>query len=459
MGDAGGSIEREAAFKRDWTEGSVVRNLLSLGWPMIVSESLYMVAVVDMIWVGRLGTVSLAGVGVASIVTMLIMVAKLGLIAGVRATIARLAGAGDTEGVNHAAGQALIIGVIWGLAMTAIGVFLAEPILSLFGVEADVVAEGTAYLRIFSLAWVPLSCWWIMLYSMQAAGDSVTPMRVEFFTRAFQLVLGPFLVFGWWVFPRMGVIGVAASNVAAESLGMIIGLWILSTGRTRLRLIWRGFRLDLKTIWGMVKIGIPACVMSVQGSFGGLVLMWIIAPFGTLAVAAHSLGARIQMVVGLPNLGLGTAAGVLVGQNLGAGQPERAERSSWLAAGLVEAFMLICAVVVLLWAESIIRVFNSEPGLVEIGSAFLRIAAAGYLVMGFSGILRHSISGAGDTLPPMLIGSVNMWLVQLPLAYFIPRLTDLGVYGVRWAMVASAALGAVAITIYFRLGRWKRKKI
>jgi Na+-driven multidrug efflux pump len=152
-------------------------------------------------------------------------------------------------------------------------------------------------------------------------------------------------------------------------------------------------------------------------------------------------------------------AAVLVGQNLGAGQPGRAERNAWLAAGFAQCIMLAGAVVLLLWAESIIGIFNTEPTLVKMASTFLRIAAAGYLVMGLSSVLGQSISGAGDTLPPMLIGLVTMWVVQLPLAFLLPRLTDLGVYGVRWAMVASVVVGATAIITYFRLGRWKRKEV
>ena len=457
--EVGGSYRGEAAFGRDWTKGSIVRNLLSLAWPMIVTESLYMVAVVDMIWVGRLGATSIAGVGIATVVIMLIMTALLGLIVGVRATVSRYSGAGDVNGANHAVRQALIIGVAYGLVMAATGIFLAEPILSLFGVAADVAAEGVAYLRVFSLAWVPLSLWWIILYSMQASGDTVNPMRVEFFIRLFHMALCPFLVFGWWVFPRLGVVGVATSNIVIESLGLAFGLWILLTGRTRLRLTLRGFRPDLKVIWGMVKIGIPGLVMTIQGSFGSMVLMWIMVPFGTLAVAAHTLGGRVQMIIQLPNHGLGLAAGVLVGQNLGAGQPGRAERNGWLAAGLVEGFMLICSVVILLWAEKIIGIFSPEPGLVEIASTFLRIAAAGYLVMGFSSVLQQSISGAGDTVPTMVVSLVTMWLVMLPLAHFLPQITNLGVYGVYWAMVAGIAVGAVAYITYFRLGRWKHKMV
>jgi len=450
---------KKASFNRDWTKGSVVRNLLSLAWPMIVTESLYMVTVVDMIWVGRLGIASIAGVGVATVIIMLMMTALLGLIVGVRATVSRYSGAGDTSGADHAARQALIIGVAYGLVMTAIGIFLAEPILSLFGIAAEVIAEGVSYLRVFSLAWVPLSLWWMILYSMQASGDTVNPMRVEVFIRLFHVALCPFLVFGWGVFPRLGVVGVATSNVVIESLGLAFGLWILLTGRTRLHLTLRDFVPDFKVIWGMVKIGIPGLVMTMQMSFGSMVFMWIMVPFGTLAVAAHTLVGRIQMVVNLPNHGLGLAAGVLVGQNLGAGQPERAERNGWLAASLVEGFMLICSVVILLWAEEIIGVFSSEPDLVEIAGTFLRIAAAGYLVMGFSGVLQQSISGAGDTVPTMVVSLVAMWLVMLPLAHFLPQITNLGAQGVYWAMVAGIVVGAVAYITYFRVGRWKRKNV
>ena len=158
-------------------------------------------------------------------------------------------------------------------------------------------------------------------------------------------------------------------------------------------------------------------------------------------------------------MGLGTGAGVLVGQNLGAQQPERAEKSGWLAAGLATCFMLIASVAILLWAESIIRIFSPEPDLAEIASTFLRVAVAGYLMMGFNAVFRHCLSGAGDTLSPMVISILMIWVVQMPLAVLLPRVTNLGVYGVRWAIVAGMVTGAVAYIIYFRLGRWKRKRV
>ena len=165
------------------------------------------------------------------------------------------------------------------------------------------------------------------------------------------------------------------------------------------------------------------------------------------------------MFVSVPAMGLGQAAGVLAGQNLGARQPERAETTGWRGAGLLSVMMLVISGATLLWAENVIRIFSSDPTLVEMASTFIRIAAAGYLLMGFTSSLQQCISGAGDTLVPMLITLLNMWLVQVPLAYFLPKVTTLGVYGVRWAMVAGMITAAIAYTIYFRMGRWKRVRV
>jgi len=412
-----------------------------------------------MIWVGKLGATPIAAVGVASIIVMLVVSVKMGLAVGARAMIARFIGSGDTEGANHIAQQAFVISAVFGVVMTVIGVSLAEPILILFGLEADVVAQGAAYMRIVFVGWTPFSFWLMEYTVMQASGDTMTPMKIAFFWSLVHVALCPFLVFGWWIFPRLGVSGAALTNVVSQTVGMLLGLWYLFTGRTRIRLTLRNFRLDLNIIWRIVRIGIPATVMSAQRSIGGLLLMRFITPFGTLAVAAHSLAQKADSVLFMPGGAVGQAAGVLVGQNLGAHQPERAERNGWQAVGWVEGFMIIGAVAIFLWAEHIVGIFSTEPDVVAITSTFMRIHAVGCLVSGFTGVLQNSISGAGDTVPPMLVSLVILWLVQLPLAFFLSQVTDLGVYGVRWAMVASMFVGAAFYTTYFRLGRWKRKKI
>jgi putative MATE family efflux protein len=427
---------------------------------MMMMETLYVVSqIVDMIWIGRLGSCAIAGVGVANIVLLLVMSMDFGLIVGVRALVARHVGADDIRGANYIAGQAFILSVIWGALITGAGILLAEPIIRMFGVESQVVKEGTAYLRIMFAGWVALEVLVMGLYVIQSSGDTMTPLKIEFSIRVLHVTLCPFLVRGLWVFPQLGVSGAALSNVISQILGAGLGLWLLFRGHTRLRLTLRDFRFSLDIILRILKIGVPALVMTLQRSLGDLALTWFIVPFGTLAVAAHSLASRVDMFLFMPGTGLGSGAGVLVGQNLGAHQPERAERGAWLAVGFVEVFMVACSIVILLWAENIMGIFTTETSLIHLGSIFLRIATASYLVLALVLVLQSCIAGAGDTVPNMIINVGMIWGVQLPLAFLLPRVTGLGIFGVRWAIVASTFAGTIAYVTYFRLGRWKTKKV
>lgn len=461
MVDKGSSSHNESASKRDWTKGPVIKNLLVLSWPLVIMETLYAVSqIVDMIWVGKLGAASIAGVGIANIIAVPVMSMDMGLIIGARAMISRYIGAGDLQGANHVAGQALIVSAIWGLFVTVIGVaFLSEPILGLFGMEPEVTAEGVAYLRIMFAGWVTMSILVMGLYAIQSSGDAMGPMKIEFLIRVVHVTLCPFLVLGWWIFPRLGVSGAALSNVISQSLGAVIVISLLLKGDTRLRLTLRDFHFSPVIIWRILKIGIPALIMYMQRSIGNFVLTWLLAPFGSLAIAAHSLTSRVDMFLALPGMAFSNGAGVLVGQNLGAGQPGRAERNVWSAVGFVELFLMICSAAILLWAEYIIGIFTTEPQLVEITSAFLRIATAGYLVMAFVLVLQSCIAGAGDTLTNMIVSIAMVWVLQLPLAFILSRFSSLAVFGVRWAIVVSTFAGAIAYVIYFRLGKWKAKQV
>ncbi|OGO36831.1 MAG: hypothetical protein A2147_10105 [Chloroflexi bacterium RBG_16_57_8] len=452
--------QKEVAFVRDWTSGSIIRNLLLLSWPMVLMESMWVVSqIVDLVWVGRLGSQSMAGVGLANFVLMLLMSVDMGLTVGVRAMIARHVGAGDIKSANHIAGQAILFGATWGALVTVSGLLLIEPVLRLFGVDAAVAAEGTAYARVMLAGWAGLQVLVYGLYAIQASGDTVTPMIVEAGMRTLHIALCPFLVMGYWVFPRLGVSGAALSNVAAQVLGAIAVSWILFSGRSRLRPTARDLRFAPRVMWRLLKVGIPALVTNVQVALGGILLMGFIVPFGTFAVASHTLASRIEMFLLVPGMGLGAGAGVLVGQNLGAGRPERARTGAWLAAGIVEAFMVASSAVILIWAESVVGLFSGDPELIALGSTFLRIATAGYLVMAFAFVMQNSIAGAGDTVPNMIISVAGIWGVQLPLAFLLSRVGGLGIYGVRWAIVASAVALAFAYTTYFCLGRWKTKRI
>jgi len=454
------SPTKQAALKKDWTQGSILRNLLLLSWPMVLMETLFVVSqVVDMIWIGRLGSTAVAGAGMANIVTMLVMAADFGMIAGVRALIARFVGAKEPENASHVAAQAYLISLTWGGLVTIVGSIIAGHIMGLFGMEPEVAAEGTAYLRVMFAGWLGMELLVMGLYVFQSTGDSLTPMKVELSIRIVHVALCPFLVLGLWIFPRMGVGGAALSNVVSQGIGAIILIWLLLTGRTVLKFKTSMFKYDLNIIWRILKIGLPALVMNIQRSVGNFIFMWFFIPFGTLAVAAHSLASRVEMFIYMPSMGLGSGAGVLVGQNLGARQPERAEKGAWLALGLIEIFMLVCGTLILLWASEIMGLFSTDPALIDIGATFLRIAVASYFFLAFTTVLQSCLAGAGDTVPNMIVSIAMIWVIQLPLALLLPKLGNLDVYGIRWAIVGGNLVAGIATLVYFRMGRWKHKKV
>jgi putative MATE family efflux protein len=428
-----------------------------------------------MIWVGKLGSSSIAGVGLAGLAVQLVNSLLMGLFAGLRAMVARFIGAGDIESAAQVTKQAIVVNLAFSIFMAILGIFFAEQIMEIFGVAPKVISEGADYLRIQFIGMVAMGLVMMTTSTMQASGDTVNPMKISIFYRIIHVVLCPFVIFGaafaptvfprlsnfsgWWPFPAMGVSGAAMTGVVSQVIGGVIGLWFLFSGHTRLRLNIRGFHFDTGLIWRLVKIGLPAAVNGMERSVVGLVMMTFITPFGTLAVAAHTIMTRVEMIVMMPGMGFGMAAGVLAGQNMGANQPARAEKSGWLGVVLTEGMMLMCSAAMAIWAPQLVSIFNDEPGVVEIGTTFLRIAAVGFIFMGFAAVLADCLNGVGDTLIPMIAGLVSMWLIQLPLAYFLPKWTGLGVFGVRWAMVAALAARAIAYVIYFRAGRWKRKKI
>jgi len=225
MGAMRDSEDRGDAFDRDWTKGSIIGNLWSLSWPMTVSSSIMILGpTIDMIWVGRLGAASIAGVGVSGIAVMSVNALIMGLFTGLRAMVARFVGAGETKDANHVSQQAFVIGIAFSILTAVTGIFLAEPILLLLGLEADVVAEGAAYMRIMLIGMVTMSGGMIGQSIMQASGDAITPMQIGIATRIFHVALCPFLIFGWWLFPRMGVSGAALTGVISQGAGGVITL-------------------------------------------------------------------------------------------------------------------------------------------------------------------------------------------------------------------------------------------
>ena len=461
MRGAGGLAARGALGRRNWTEGSIIGNLWTLYWPMLITNFLTTLGpFIDLFWVGKLGAASIAGVGVSGIAVTVVNSLMTGLFSGTSAMCSRAVGAGDEETANRTAQQAFVIGLAYSILLAIIGIFLAEKILTVLGVEAAVVAQGAAYMRIQFIGMVTMGSVTVSQSIMYASGDSRTPMKVNLGYRIFHMLLCPLLVFGAGIFPNLGVRGAALSNVIAQALGGSVALWILFSGRTRLRITLKNFRFDGNIIWRTVRIGIPASITQVERSFSDLVLVRLIIPFGTFAIAAHSVAQRIDQLVQMPCGGIGTAAGVLDGQNLGAGKPDRAAKGGWIAAGLATAFTAFASILIWLWVDNFITFYaNGNQDIVQLASTFLRIQVFGYLLWGGVIALSMCLNGAGDTTITMITNLTSMWGVSISLAFVLSQYTDLGVNGIRWAMVIGIIVRTVIYTTYFKSGRWQRKMV
>lgn len=461
MRAAGSLAAGRTSSRRDWTQGSIIGNLWSLYWPMLITNLLNTLGpFIDLFWVSKLGAASMAGVGISGIAVMVVNSLMTGLFQGTSAMCSRAVGAGDEQTANRVAQQAFVVGIAYSAILAVIGAFLAEQIMTLLGVDAEVVKQGAIYMRIQFIGMATMGSIMLAQGVMYASGDSRMPMKINLGYRIFHMILCPLLVFGVLIFPKLGIAGAALSNVISQALGGSVALWILFSGRTRLRITLKNFRFDWGIIWRTVKIGIPASITQIERSFSDLVLVRLIVPFGTFAVAAHSVAQRIDQLVQMPCGGLGTAAGVLAGQNLGAGKPDRASKGGWLAAGLATAFTAIASVLIWFWIDRFVNFYaNGSPEVVRLASDFLRIQVFGYLLWGGVIALSMCLNGAGDTFITMVTNLTAMWGVAITLAFVFSRYTDLGVNGIRWAMVIGIAVRAIIYAVYFKSGRWQRKRV
>jgi len=368
-------------------------------------------------------------------------------------------GAGDKDAAVHAARQSFVIGIAYAFIMAIIGLFLAFPILRLFGVEEDVVHEGAIYLRILFLGMITQNILTFNDGVMQASGDTMIPMRISITYRLLHMALCPLLVFGVGIVPRLGVTGAALSDVITQGLGAGLGLWVLFTGQSRLKLHLKKWKIDGNILWRMIKIGLPNSFMAMQQVLGLLFLVGFIAPFGTKAVAAHTIFQRIDGAMNFLVMSLGLSAGVLGAQNMGANKPERAAKSAKVAAGYSAIIMVIFTIIALIWAEPIVRIFNSDPELVKMTAAFIRIACTSYIFIGANSIFRHFITGVGDTMPAFIMEVIFMWGFLIPMAWYSNTYTDFGIWGIRWALAIRMILGGIIFAVYFYMGKWKHRKI
>lgn len=447
------------ARKRELLQGSIVRNVWALATPMMFGNMLQTAFnVVDMVWVGKLGGAAIAAVAMSGSILMVIMTLIIGIAMGTIAMVARFMGAGERKKANEVAMQSLILSFIASSLLAAAGFGLAEGMLKLLGGTPEVVALGTGYLKILLVGGTVMFLLFLTEAILRGAGDALTPLIILIISILLNAILDPLMIFGIG-FPRLGVNGAALATVLARGIGVIIAFRVLFRGSSPIHLELRNLKVNFGLMGRMIKLGIPSSIQMSLRSLMGVVLMAIVAKYGTYAVAAYGVGLRIMMLVLMPAFGLAMAAATLVGQNLGAGEPERAHLSAWTATCFNMLIMGTVGIIFFLFAPNLISFFNTNPQVVEIGTAYLRITSRGYLFIALGIVLGRALTGAGDTVSPMVITFISLWCLQIPLALILPGGFHLGVAGIWWAILISTVVHGTITTGWFQRGRWKLKEI
>ena len=453
------SMSRHVAATRELLlRGSILRAVLRLSTPMLIGASLQNAqSLIDLFWVGRLGPDAVAAVSMAGTLLMLLNPMIMGLSTGTVALVSRAMGAGDYPMASRVAGQSLSLSVMIGTLSALAGWFLAIPLLHLLGATAEVVQAGAIYFRICMLGSFTVCLLFIGNAALQGAGDAHTPMWVMGLTNVLNLILDPLLIFGPGPLPRLGIAGAAWATVLAQACGAVVVMRFLMAGRSGLHTHGRTWRPDLHLTRRILKIGIPGSGQMLSRSLMSLVFMGIVASSGMAAVAAYGIGMRFHFILLMPAFALGGAAATLMGQNLGAHQPDRAGRAVCLAAWLDIGFMVVAGLGLMVFATPLVRLFNQDAEVVTIGTRYLLVVSPFYVFAGFGIVLARGLNGAGDTVGPMVITILTLWGLQVPLAIYLARVLHPPTDGIWWAMAAAFVVQGLLTIAWFRTGRWRGK--
>ena len=436
------------------------RAIVLLAIPMVlemVMESVF--AICDVFFVSRLGADAVATVGLTESLLTLVFSLAIGLSMGTTALVARRTGEKDPEGASVAGAQAIFIGLFASVVVGAVGVLTGPAALSLLGASDQVVDLGAGYSRILLGGCGTVMLLFIINAVFRGAGDAAVAMRVLWLANLINLILDPCLIFGLGPFPELGVAGAAVATTIGRGTGVVYQFWILARGTSRIRIRPAEIRLVPKVMKTLLRVSSGGIFQVLVATCSWVALVRIIAIFGSTAVAGYTIAIRVVIFSILPAWGMANAAATLVGQNLGAGKPDRAERSAWLT-GLYNMVFLGCiAVLFLVFGEAIIGLFSQDPGVLSIGVECLRIISYGYVFYALGMVLVQAFNGAGDTATPSLINFFCYWLFQIPLAYWLAVSSGMGPNGVFWAIAIAETMITVAGASLFRLGRWKKRQV
>ena len=460
-------MRRGAAFVREslrdsdieYTSGSLRRALGLLAIPMMLEMAMESVfAVVDIAFVSRLGTDAIAAVGITEALVTVLYAVAVGLGMGVTAMVSRRIGAGERRAAADVTGQAIWIGAVMSILIGVTGAVYAADMLRLMGASVSVIETGTGFAAVLLGGSASILYLFLLNAAFRGAGDAAIALRSLWLANGLNIVLDPCLIFGLGPFPEMGVTGAAVATTIGRGVGVLYQLWYLFDGRGRLEFHLRHLRIKPAMIARMLMISAGGVGQFLISTSSWIIVMRIVALYGSNAIAAYTIALRILEFVWLPAWGLGNAAATLVGQNLGANQPERAEKSAWLAARYNTVFLSAVGAIIVSVAPGLAGVFSNDPDVVRVGTHCLRILGIGFPVYAVGMIIVQALNGAGDTRTPTVVNLISFWILQIPLAYWLATQVLDSPNGVFAAIVLSETVMTILGVIIFRRGRWKQTR-
>lgn len=444
----------------DFTQGSIRKAIFLLSVPMILEmcmESVF--ALVDIIYVSRVSTNAVATVGLTESVITLIYALAIGLSMAATAVVARRIGEKDKKGASEAAAQAIMLGALISVLVSFAGILFPKQILALMGGEPDLIAEGYRYTQILIGGNITIMLLFLINAVFRGAGDASMAMWSLVLSNALNIILDPIFIFGWGPVPEYGVAGAAIATTIGRGTAVVFQLAILFFGKRRIKLAFSNLVLKTNVMFNIISVSLGGIGQFLIGTSSWVFLMRIMSEFGSEVLAGYTIAIRVLVFTLMPAWGMSNAAATLVGQNLGAGQPSRAEQSVWKTGKYNAIFMLGVSVFYLLFANTITSWFTSDPEVIKNGALCLRVLASGYLFFAYGMVITNSFNGAGDTKTPTVINLFCFWFFQIPLAYLAALQFKLGPVGVFVAITLAEVLLSLVSIWWFKKGKWKTVQV
>lgn len=446
--------------ERDFTETTAGRAIFILAIPMIlemIMESVF--AVVDIFFVSKLGADAVATVGITESAMTIVYAIGMGLSVATTALVSRRIGEKNKKDAGEVAFQAILAGLFISLLIAVPGVIFSKQFLLLMGATESMAEEGYLFPAIMFGSNIVVMLLFIINAVFRSSGDAAVSMRVIWFANIINLILDPLLIFGIGPFPEMGLMGAAIATAIGRGLAVVYQFYLLFKGNYRIKLYLENLKIRLSVMRKLLKISGGGILQNLIATSSWILLVRIIAESGPEALAGYTIAIRIIIFLLLPAWGLSNAASTLVGQNLGAKQPNRAEKTVWITGYANMIFMGTMGIILAVFPDFFIGLFIADLPVVEFGTTALRIISLGFIFYALGMVLVQGFNGSGDTLTPTKINFFCFWLVEIPLAYLLAIVFNMGLTGASIAIVTAESLLTVIALILFRKGNWKLRKV